>query len=75
MTHANLEDQLLSLPESDRIHMLEILWDSLLPGEATDRIQKWCAESERRLDGAESGQLPLVDGEEVFREIRESIGG
>lgn len=74
MAHGSLEDQLLSLPESDRIHMLEVLWDSLLPFEAQARVGKWEAEAERRLDGVSSGQLQLIDSEEVFRQIRENIG-
>ena len=61
------------MPETDRIHMLELLWDSLLPAEAKDRISKWEDEAERRLDGIDSGELKLIDSEEVFRQIRESI--
>ena len=74
MTLANLEHQLLSLPESDRIHMIEVLWDSLLPAEAGNRVGNWVAEAERRADAVEAGQLPLMDAEQVFKEIRENIG-
>ena len=74
MSLASFEHQLLSLPESDRIHLIKVLWESLVTDDARQRARKWGAESERRLDAVESGQLPLLDADEVFEELRGILG-
>jgi putative addiction module component (TIGR02574 family) len=71
---AEFENQLLSLPESDRLHLVEVLWDSLLPEGVHERSRKWADEAERRLDAVQSGRLPLVDADQVFQELREKTG-
>lgn len=70
MSLADFENQLLSLPETDRIHLVEVLWESLLPEDVQERSRRWAAEAERRVDAVEEGQLPLVAAEQVFQELR-----
>ena len=74
MSLAEFENQLLSLPESDRLHLVEVLWESLLPEGVRERSRQWADEAERRLDAVQSGRLPLVDAERVFQELREKTG-
>ena len=74
MSLAEFENQLLSLPESDRLHLVEVLWESLLPEGVQERSRKWADEAERRLDAVQSGRLPLVDADQVFQELREKTG-
>lgn len=74
MSLAEFESRLLSLPESDRLHLVEVLWESLLPEGVRERSRKWADEAERRLDAVQSGRLPVVDAEQVFRELREKTG-
>ena len=74
MSLAEFENQLLSLPESDRLHLVEVLWESLLPEGVQERSRQWADEAERRLDAVQSGRLPLVDAERVFQELREKTG-
>lgn len=70
MPLAELENQLLALPESDRIHLLELLWESLAPDDIRWRADKWTDEAERRLDAVNAGELPLLDAQKAFRELR-----
>jgi putative addiction module component (TIGR02574 family) len=67
---ADFESQLLSLPEADRIHLVEVLWESLASEDLRERTRQWAAEAERRLDAVQSGQLPLVDAGQVFQALR-----
>jgi putative addiction module component (TIGR02574 family) len=71
---AEFESQLLSLPESDRLHLVEVLWESLLPEGVQERSRKWADEAERRLNAVQSGRLPLIDADQVFQELREKTG-
>jgi putative addiction module component (TIGR02574 family) len=74
MSSSSIEEQLLSLSESDRIHLIEVLWESLVSDDIRDRTGKWVDESERRLDAVASGDLSLVDADQVFRELRGRLG-
>lgn len=74
MSLAEFESQLLSLPESDRLHLVEVLWESLLPERVWERSRKWADEAERRLDAVQSGRLPLVGADQVLQELREKTG-
>ena len=68
MSLAEFETQLLALPEADRIHLVDVLWESLVSGDVKERTQKWAREAEGRLSAVQSGQLPLVESEQVFQE-------
>lgn len=70
MSLADFESQLLALPEADRIHLVDVLWESLVPGAVKERMHKWTTESEDRLSAVEAGQLPLIDAGQMFRELR-----
>ena len=70
MLRTELENQVLALPEEDRVRLVELLWKSLVPSDVQERADKWAEESERRLNAIQSGQLPLVDAATVFQELR-----
>jgi putative addiction module component (TIGR02574 family) len=78
-TATKLLEQLLVLPESERLQIAERLWDSLgdekkqeIMDETTDD-PTFQAELQRRLDSVANGTAELVDGEQVFREARERL--
>ena len=70
MSLSELEEMALSLPERDRLRLIELLWNSLEPSDSRQRSQKWAEEAERRVDAVDSGQLPAIGADEVFRELR-----
>jgi len=64
----------LELPLQDRAALIDQLFDSIdseldKTGQ-TAREQRWAAESERRIDAFERGELPSVDGPTALRELR-----
>jgi putative addiction module component (TIGR02574 family) len=67
----------LELPEEERAEIADRLLDSLPDKEWLweDADPKWRAaweaEIRRRIDDVRSGKVQLVDGEEVFRKLRE----
>ncbi len=73
MSLAEFESKLLALPEAERLRLVELLWNSLAPDGIQQRSHDWAAEAERRLEAADSGRLALLDAEEVFHELRETI--
>lgn len=70
MSPIDIEQQVLSLPESERIRLIDVLWNSLLTDADRDRMHRWIAESERRLDAIDAGKMKTYDADEVFRELR-----
>ena len=70
MSFAEFEEMALSLPERDRLRLIELLWNSLEPSDSRQRSQEWAEEAERRVDAVDSGLLPTIGADEVFRELR-----
>jgi putative addiction module component (TIGR02574 family) len=64
-------NDVLALPVQERAELVERILDSL--GEAPDkeRLERWAAETESRLDAIERGELETVPGEEVLARLRQ----
>src|SRR5438094_4697733 len=60
--------RLLSLPASERVQLAEKLLESLEDHEK--RREAWAAETERRLDAFENGEMGAIPGEEVLARLR-----
>lgn len=67
-------DEALRLPREDRAKLVEKLLESLnVPTQKeTDRL--WAQEAEKRISEYEEGKVEAIDGEQVFREIRDRLG-
>jgi putative addiction module component (TIGR02574 family) len=65
-----LEDEMLKLPVNDRARLVRELLDSLddLPAQELDRL--WLTEASHRAAQLDSGEVPLVSGEEVNRKAQ-----
>lgn len=71
---AELIAEVLTLPEPDREALLRALLDSLdEPGEDKGHAAAWDDEIERRAQADDDGSAELVDGAEVFRQVRAEI--
>lgn len=72
-------DQLLTLPEADRLLLADELWHSVSDGTHSTGVEELAAdpefqaEFERRLQSLNDGTAELLDGEQVFREARERL--
>jgi putative addiction module component (TIGR02574 family) len=78
-TATKLLDQLLQLPEPERVMIADRLWESLgdeakqqILGETT-ADPEFQAELERRLKEVEEHPERLLDGEQVMAELRERL--
>jgi len=63
-------NEVLALPAHERAELVERILDSL--GEAPDkeRLARWAAETESRLDAIDRGDLETLPGEEVLARLR-----
>lgn len=74
-----LLEQLLELPETERVMIADRLWESLCDEKKQEIIDEttsdpeFQAELQRRLDSVANGTAELVDGEQVLREARERL--
>jgi putative addiction module component (TIGR02574 family) len=55
---------------SERVELIEVLWDSLDEEHIREVEAKWAAESEDRIDAFERGELSAVDGLFALEELR-----
>ena len=70
MSLASIQDEIERLEPSEKVALIDVLWESL-DGERIKEIEaKWAAESEDRIDAFERGELPAVDGPTALQEIR-----
>ena len=61
----------LSLPDSERIILVEQLLASLESDVSKAIDAHWAEESEDRLEAFQRGKIPTVAAEELFDEVRE----
>jgi len=73
MSAAVLQNELLNLPASERARLIDVLWDSLSEPEVRSREAAWTAESERRIDAYESGDLKAKDAQLVFSGLKKGL--
>lgn len=68
-----LTDEILALPTSSRALLARMLLDSLEPShpEQLANIERsWTEEANRRVRQIDQGEIELLDGEDVMREMR-----
>jgi len=73
MSIATIQDSVMQLPTTEKVALIDLLWDSLGPEELTQREQKWAAESEERVDAVERGELSTLEGSEAISSLRRSL--
>lgn len=73
MSIGAIQDSVLQLPATERVALIDLLWDSLGPEELTLREQRWAAESEERIDAVERGEVPILEGSEAISSLRRSL--
>jgi putative addiction module component (TIGR02574 family) len=63
-------NEILALPVHERAELVERVLDSL--GEAPDkeRLERWAAETESRLDAIDQGELGTIPGDEALARLR-----
>jgi putative addiction module component (TIGR02574 family) len=62
--------EVLALPPDERAQLVEKILDSLGAQPDKERLERWAAEAESRLDAIDRGELDVLPGEEVFERLR-----
>ncbi|MFY9622614.1 MAG: addiction module protein [Pyrinomonadaceae bacterium] len=63
--------EVLALPPDERAQLVEKILDSLGAEPDKERLERWAAEAESRLDAIDRGELDVLPGEEVFERLRQ----
>lgn len=74
ITVEQIAEEALSLPSEARALLADRLVESLDPAEDGYIRQLWIKEARRRVDEVRSGEVPTISGEDVFAQVRASIG-
>lgn len=67
-----LEDA-LALPEADRLHVAELLMDSLSPEPKAEIEREWTEEAIWRANEAERGDVPSLNGNQVIADLEAEL--
>jgi putative addiction module component (TIGR02574 family) len=68
---AELRDEALRLPETERLRLAEELFESVEDGEQLpDLSPAWKAEIVRRVERLKRGEVMPLDGDEVYERLR-----
>ena len=70
---AEIEEEVLRLPEQDRAALAEHLLQSLMPGEDVDAENEWLQESERRYQACRVGKIKSRPADLVIQEAKKNL--
>lgn len=73
MSFTSIQNEISRLSPTERAMLIDILWYSLDEARVKEIEAQWAAESERRIDAVERGELPTVDGPSAIRDLRTSL--
>jgi len=73
MTLAAIQESIQPLPSSDKVALIDWLWENLDSAQIARREQLWAAEAEDCIDAVERGALSTVDGPAALGRLRQSL--
>ncbi|HEX3889340.1 MAG TPA: addiction module protein [Verrucomicrobiae bacterium] len=73
MSVTAIQDEILGLPAKERARLIDVLWDSISAPEQQKREAAWAAESERRIDAYDAGELTARAAPEVFADLKKGL--
>ncbi len=69
-----LSDEIMLLPREIRAELVDRLLESLNVPTQAEIARLWAEESEKRVKEYDEGKIETVNGEQVFKEIRNQLG-
>jgi putative addiction module component (TIGR02574 family) len=73
MSFASIKDEISRLSSTERVMLIDFLWESLDEARVKQREKEWAAESEARVDAVDRGELETLDGPSAMQELRSSL--
>lgn len=73
MSLTSIQNEISRLSPTERAMLIDLIWESLDETHVKEIEAKWAAESERRIDAVEGGELPTVDGPSAILNLRSSL--
>ncbi len=73
MSVTAIQEEILSLPATERARLLDLLWGSFAKPEQQAREVAWAAEAEQRIDAFDAGKLTARDATEVFSDLKKGL--
>ena len=73
MSFASIQDEITRLSSTERVRLIDLLWESLDEARVKEIEVNWAAESEERIDAVDRGELRTVDGPSALGELRSSL--
>ena len=73
MSVTAIQDEILGLPATERVRLIDVLWDSISKPELKAREADWAAESERRIDALDAGKLTARAAADVFADLKKGL--
>jgi putative addiction module component (TIGR02574 family) len=64
-------NEVLALPAHERAELVGRILDSLGEEPDKERLERWAAETESRIDAIDRGELETVPGEEALARLRQ----
>jgi putative addiction module component (TIGR02574 family) len=69
-----IQDEILGLPATERVRLIDVLWKSISAPEQQARETAWAMESERRIDAYDTGKLTARPASEIFADLKKTPG-
>lgn len=73
MSLTSIQEEISRLSSTERVKLIDILWESLDEERVKEIEAKWAAESEERIDAVDRGDLPTIDGLSALQDLRASL--
>ena len=73
MNVSAIQEEILSLPATERVRLIDLLWNSISEPQQQARESSWAVESERRIDAYKNGKLSARSASEVLADLKKSL--
>jgi putative addiction module component (TIGR02574 family) len=73
MSVTAIQAEILGLPATERVRLIDVLWDSVSSAELKTCEAAWAAESERRIEAFDAGKLTARAATEVFADLKKGL--
>jgi putative addiction module component (TIGR02574 family) len=73
MSVTAIQEEILGLPAAERARLIDVLWQSISPPEQQTREAAWAAESERRIDAYDAGEITAREAADVLADLKRDV--